>query len=262
MLLSYRHSYLFVHIAKTGGSSIRKVLRRQRMLDPMTLPMALCSRLNHAYGHRLAAKLPRHAPVSTAQEMLPVDEFHTLWKFAFVRNPWDRMVSAYGHFVRERQDILTAQHITSFGEFADWLISSHHTYTGDRCTLVRAVGRPQVEYVQDLHGRVSVDFLGRFESLASDMQLVFRKLGIACRSIPHQRNGKRTTDYRQNYSDTLADRIAQAYQSDIACFGYTFDPEPSHASANTYQQIDDKQSSVNVITERETTYVEPIADLR
>ena len=107
MLLSHRYNFLFVHIAKTGGTSVRDALDRLRWQDPKYYPMWLCSRLSALFNHELACKLPRHAKAIAAQEMLPRELYQRLFKFAFVRNPWDLQVSSYHHLQRERPQLLT-----------------------------------------------------------------------------------------------------------------------------------------------------------
>jgi len=86
MLLSNRYQFLFVHIAKTGGTSIRGALQRYRWRDPYYLPQWVASKMSGLTGHRSAIKLPRHCKAITAQEMLPRDTYNALFKFAFVRN--------------------------------------------------------------------------------------------------------------------------------------------------------------------------------
>jgi len=48
-------------------------------------------------NHELAIKLPRHSKAIAAKEMLPREFYDSLFKFAFVRNPWDLQVSSYHH---------------------------------------------------------------------------------------------------------------------------------------------------------------------
>ena len=69
MLLSLRRNFLFVHIAKTGGTSIRAALERQRWREPWALARFVCGRLSALSGHRLGIKLPRHARVIAAREV-------------------------------------------------------------------------------------------------------------------------------------------------------------------------------------------------
>ena len=86
MLLSRRYQFLFVHIAKTGGTSVRIALQRYRLRDSYYLPQWTASKLSGATGHSLGIKLPRHCKAITAREMLPREVYQGLFKFAFVRN--------------------------------------------------------------------------------------------------------------------------------------------------------------------------------
>jgi len=99
LLLSLRYNFLFVHIAKTGGTSIRATLNRYRWRDPYYLPQFICSRISHLTGHRLGCKFPRHAKIIAAREMLPRELFESVFKFAFIRNPWDLQVSSFHVFI-------------------------------------------------------------------------------------------------------------------------------------------------------------------
>ena len=68
MLLSRRYQFLFVHIAKTGGTSVRNALQRYRWRDPYYLPQWIASKMSGITGHSLGIKLPRHCKAITAQE--------------------------------------------------------------------------------------------------------------------------------------------------------------------------------------------------
>ena len=70
MLISEKHKILFVHVQKTGGTTIEHVLRH-----------------NIPDIKRIA---PKHAYLKDA----PVD-ISQYWVFSFVRNPLDRLVSRY-----------------------------------------------------------------------------------------------------------------------------------------------------------------------
>src|SRR5574337_782010 len=75
MLLSLKYNFLFVHIAKTGGTSVRDSLRPLRFRDPWYPVQFLCSRLSALSGHRLGIKFPRHSKIIAAKEMLPEETF-------------------------------------------------------------------------------------------------------------------------------------------------------------------------------------------
>lgn len=222
MLLSHRHRYLFVHIAKTGGTSVRAVLARRRWLDPWYWPGFLCRRVSRLCRHRVASMMPRHAPAIVAQEILPPDLFAELYKFAFVRNPWDRLVSSYAHFQRERQDVLSQYHIDGFEPFVHWMLHAPIDHV-PRAALVRALRRSQFEYLVDWQGTLLVDFVGRFERLEEDFRSVTQRLRLEQLHLPHKRRSAARGDYRAMYSDALAEEVGRAYAADVSAFGYSFD---------------------------------------
>lgn len=221
MLLSNRYKFLFVHIAKTGGTSIRTALQGLRWRDPWFLPMFLCSRLSHLSGHRIAAKLPRHAKIIAAQEMLPRETFQSLFKFAFVRNPWDLQVSSFHHIRRERPHYLGGH--DEFATFLRWKLNPERPYQYHLDTSIEH----QSDYLIDLHGRVLTDFIGRYEQLEDDFDIVCRRLGIATPPLPHKRRAAgRQADYRRYYTGESAQWVADYFRRDIEMLEYRFDPDP------------------------------------
>lgn len=218
MLLSIRYRFLFVHIAKTGGTSVRDSLVWYKWTDPYRLPQFLCSKISGLTGHRIGAKFPRHAKAIAAQEMLPRDLYEQLFKFAFVRNPWDLQVSSYHHIRRERPDLVTE--IPDFTAFLRWKFDPARPaqYHADMSTVV------QSDYLIDLHGRLIVDYVGRYEHLVQDFGTACRRIGIGTPKLPHSRRATdRIRDYRSYFDDVSAELIAQHYQADCDRFGYRFD---------------------------------------
>jgi hypothetical protein len=217
MLLSYRHKFLFVHIAKTGGTSIRAALERERWKDAYRLPRFLCSRLSALTGHRLGAKFPRHAKAIAAKEMLPRELFDELFKFAFVRNPWDLQVSSYHHIRRERPHLM--EHIRDFPSFLRWKLDPERPYHYIIDTSIEL----QSDYLRDLGGKIIVDFIGRYENLQADFDRVCARLGIPSRPLPHRRQAKDRSDYRRYYDTATAELVATHFKLDIEVLGYSFD---------------------------------------
>lgn len=220
MLLSPKYKFLFVHIAKTGGTSVRAALQRQRWRDPWALPIYLCNRFSHLSGHRLAVKLPRHAKVIAAKELLPHEVFASLFKFAFVRNPWDLQVSSFHHIRRERPQFLGGH--TEFADFLRWKLDPQRPYQYHLDTSIEL----QSDYLIDLHGRVVVDFIGRYERLVEDFATACGHIGITPPSLPHRRQATdRRSDYRAYYDEQTAELVARHFARDIALLGYRFDPD-------------------------------------
>jgi hypothetical protein len=221
MLLSVKHRFLFVHIAKTGGTSVRASLRRLRWRDPWYWPMFLCSRLSHLSGHRIGTKLPRHAKIILAKELLPKEFFYELFKFAFVRNPWDLQVSSFHHIRRERPHFLGGHE--DFEGFLRWKLDPERPYQYHIDTSIEL----QTDYLIDLRGELVMDFIGRYERLEEDFAEVCRRIGIDQRELAHERRATdREKDYCSYYNDETAELVATRFRRDIELLGYGFDPEP------------------------------------
>jgi hypothetical protein len=220
VVISHRFRFLYVHIAKTGGTSVRAALRRLQLRDPMYVLQAICSRLDHLSGHRIAAKLPRHSKVIAAMEMLPHDYFESLFKFAFVRNPWDLQVSSYHHLKRERPQLLLGH--DSFEEFLRWKLNPERPWQYHIDTSITL----QTDYLVDLHGNKVVDFVGHYESLHEDWATICKRLNVAAPELPHKRQATdRTRDFRSYYNDQTAELVAKFFARDIDMLGYRFDAD-------------------------------------
>jgi len=218
MLISLKYEFLFVHIAKTGGTSVRAALAPLLWRDPLRWLQYACNRVSGLTGHKLGVKLPRHAKAVAALEMLPGDVFRSLYKFAFVRNPWDLQVSSYHHIQRERPHLLAG--ITSFDDFLAWKLEGERAYH----YILDASTEPQWDSLIDLRGRCIVDFIGRYERLADDYQQACQNIGLPkIPALPHRRQTDRRRDYRRYYTDRSAELIAKHFAADIERFGYQFD---------------------------------------
>jgi hypothetical protein len=208
---------LLVHIAKTGGTSVRAALDRYRWRDPYRVAQFICSKLSTLTGHRLGIKLPRHAKAIAAREMLPREYYEGLFKFAFVRNPWDLQVSSFHHIRRERPHLLASH--DDFAAFLHWKLDPERPYQYHIDTSIER----QSDYLVDLDGEVIVDFIGRYERLEEDFREACRRIGIPFPGLPERRRARdRERDYRSYYDDATAALVAERFRRDIELLGYTF----------------------------------------
>lgn len=218
MFLSPRHRILFVHIAKTGGTSIRSALRRLHWTDPYAIPITLVNELTRLLKYKTGAKFPRHAKAIAAYENIGEPFWSRLFKFTFVRNPWDLQVSSWHHLQR-----VSAAPTDQFETFEDFL---RYKFDPDRPWQYHFEASRQVQshYIIDFKGNVIVDFIGRFERLHEDFAEVCRLAGIRQLQLPHRRHSsERQRDYRTYYDDVTIELVANHYAEDIDRFGYSFD---------------------------------------
>jgi hypothetical protein len=178
-----------------------------------------CHKFSQLTGHRTGTKFPRHSRIFAAKEMLPEQFFSSLFKFAFVRNPWDLQVSSFHHLRRERPRLLGG--VTDFGEFLKHKLDPERPYQYHIDTSLQL----QLDYLVDLHGDILVDFIGRYERLEADFREACNRIGVTARQLPHRRKAAdRQPDYRAYYTDETAQLVAERFAPDIKALGYRFDP--------------------------------------
>lgn len=189
---------LFIHVPKTGGTSIKEYFDNQ-------------------YDERFF-----HASARRFQHMFP-HNWNDIFKFAFVRNPWDRYVSMYHYRVRIGDPELEIE--LSNVSFADWLKTIRDLYEYKQSKALTFgygvfIGN-QVNYLIDDKKNICMDFIGRYESLQKDFYQVCVKLGIEVREMPHL---KRTShkQYQSYYDDETREIIQKLCWRDIEEFNYTF----------------------------------------
>ena len=216
MLISHRYQFIFVHIAKTGGTSVRASLNRLRWKDPFYYLSLPSNKVSGLVGHKLGLKFPRHAHLVAAKEMLPEDYFNSLYKFAFVRNPWDLQVSSFHHIQRERPQHMNG--ITDFNEFMRWKFDPERPYQYHIDTSLSL----QSDYLVGLDHKLIVDFIGRYERLQEDFSEVCERLKLDL-SLPHKRRAQdRKDDYRSYYQSDTVDLVSRHFARDISLLEYQF----------------------------------------
>jgi hypothetical protein len=148
------------------------------------------------------------------------------FKFAFVRNPWDRLVSWWSMINGARPLFEAGQPLNRFQSFVLERARTFEEFL-DRCDeeVVDPDGRKwiyrnQIEYLTDEAGQLMVDFVGRFETLTQDFETVRQKLGVVQVLPTENRSGH--DHYTQYYSSAMAENVGRRYERDIARFGYRF----------------------------------------
>jgi len=218
MFLSPRHRLLFVHIAKTGGTSIRRALKRLHWSDPYSVPITLVNGLTRVLKYKTGAKFPRHAKGIAAYECIGEPFWSELFKFTFVRNPWDLQVSSWHHL--RRVPSAPTDQFETFEQFLRHKFDPHRPWQYH----FEASRQVQSHYILDLKGKVILDFVGRFERLHDDFAEMCRLADLPPLQLPHRRRSpERKRDYRTYYDDVTAELVANHYAEDIQRFGYSFD---------------------------------------
>lgn len=165
-----------------------------------------------------------HLPVAHYQLAFDAAQYRRLFKFTVVRNPYDRLLSAYRFLAKgglNAQDAAwAARTLPAYDGFADFV---ERWLTPARAACVLHF-RPQVSFLR-IPGRtrIEVDFLARQERLADDFTRLRACLGIAPLPLEQENpSAPPDTDFHAACSNRAREIAAQVYRADLALTGCTF----------------------------------------
>lgn len=193
MFYSPRRNFLFVHIPKTGGTSLSLALESVAVEGDVMAgdtPKAVWNASLESPG-RAQVKLSKHSTYSDViSAIVPEDVFI----FTIVRNPWDRVVSYYHWLKLQSFDHPSVQHAKqlSFREFL------FHPLTISQFRTAH-----YESYVCDLKAKDCCNFYLRFEQLADDVQTLSQKLNLKL-ELPHVNRSERNSWINYFDDETLA----------------------------------------------------------
>lgn len=189
---------VFVHVPKCAGTTI-------------------ITQAKLAAGHRSAVFMRWHAP----------DLWDSAFTFGFVRNPYERLVSAF-HYLRSDKTSARdgAWGRANLGAFADFQAFAAALET--RSVRMRTLGwlhfLPQTYFLCDRRNRVLVDFVGRTERFAEDLATVNARAGLALEARRERQVAR--PDGPPAYTAASARLVADIYAQDFETFGYPREPFP------------------------------------
>lgn len=208
MLLSYSKKFIFIHIDKTAGTSVKSALSNYCLYPNETMYSSILKKIGYRqysdefYDHIRSIELMRY---------LDKDIFENFYKFAFVRNPWDWMLSSYTYYQHKPEmhpHVYFKDQITTFRDFINWQTSNPYIY------------HTQSEYLFDQKGNKLVNFIGQFENLVDDFKLITDHLNINVQ-LEHK-NQSKEKGYKDAYTSETKDLVYKYYKRDINLFDYEF----------------------------------------
>lgn len=207
MIISERHEFIFVAVPKTGTHSVRRALRphlgerdleQVRLFEEKTFPVPALARLRHG-----------HISLEQVRPFIKPETFDSYFKFAFVRNPFDRFVS-YCSFMTREQKAFERDPKDVMRHFIATAPSNRHI-----------LFRPQHKFVSGPDGSLVADYVGRVEQMQQSYDEIARRIGIESAELGRV-NATKRRDYRDYYTPALVDGVAALYARDLELFGYEF----------------------------------------
>ena len=186
-VISKEKKVLYFHIAKTGGSTIHRILRENNYDD------GVLSNKKGSYSDKL----------QYFKEV--VEEWDSYFKFAFVRNKFDLLYSLWNYDGRPGgtfEHFITDIVANSKEQYGIWL---------------------DQYYLTAIDGKSIFDFIGRQENFGDDLKIVFDKIGdMEYNAGLHLNSAKydHSKHFSVNYTEEMADVVRQKFKDEIDYFGF------------------------------------------
>jgi hypothetical protein len=206
VIISPNHKYVFVAVPKTGTHAVRQALRPHMGAGDMEqvglfvkrqFPIADLAKLGHG-----------HISLEQLRTFMDPAKFAEYFKFAFVRNPFDRFVSYCSFVTREGNAFKTDPKRVMRRMLAE--PPSEHVLFW-----------PQNTFLVDGAGNLLTDYVGRVETMQQSFEFIASKIGIPPVQL-EKVNATERSAYRDYYDQELIDGVAKLYADDLRLFGYDF----------------------------------------
>lgn len=196
-MISHNKKCVFIHIPKCAGSSINQELNLKSL------------------------GFSGHSPASCHSEFLA-----NYFSFTFIRNPYDRIASAYkyfrklkeGHRWYKRNKIISdAASKMSFIEFVNHVKDFQKLMTREEGSFESGIHFQPFYYFLD----EPVEYIGRFENIQHDYFNIMSRLSLPLKTLP-KTNSTNNSNYRQLYIEESKNTVYNIYKEDIEKHNYEF----------------------------------------
>jgi len=206
VIISPNHKYVFVAVPKTGTHAVRQALRPHMGAGDMEqvglfvkrqFPIPDLAKVGHG-----------HISLEQLRKFMDPAKFAEYFKFAFVRNPFDRFISYCSFITRERGGFKTDPQKVMRRVLAN--PPSEHVLFW-----------PQNTFLVDGEGKLLTDYVGRVETMQQSFEFIASKIGVPVVQLDKV-NATERSAYRDYYNQELIDGVAKLYADDLRLFEYDF----------------------------------------
>jgi len=199
MIISHKHKFIFFAVGKTGTHSIESVLKKYSDKFEM-------SREEDIF-------FLEHIPPFFLKKKLNNEIWTSYFKFAFVRNTWDIVISDlfWNNLVDRKIECITVEDVKN-------LYENQKQY---RRGITWCESREQHSFLSNKAGEILVDFVGRFERIQDDFDRICEIVGIQKEQLPVL-NAQKHKSYREFYTPDTIEKVSQLWSRDIEKFDFKF----------------------------------------
>tara|TARA_Y100000389_G_scaffold202588_1_gene248312 strand:+ start:3800 stop:4471 length:672 start_codon:yes stop_codon:yes gene_type:complete len=223
MIISHRKKFIWIHLPKCAGTSIRKLLQTNPIFQTDIHPMWHTKKdINWKEEYpKVDTNLWTHSSASDIKKYL--DERGYRWddyfKFVFIRNPWEREVSAYEY---HRQVMSKNKYPKDFNiKNIEMALNQP-----PKNFIMRSNRWSPHNYIFDKDGKLMVDFVGKVENIEQDFKKIVKKIlpdaHITQWRLPHMNATTKNKSYRDYYDDESIEYIRNRDAKIIELGNYSF----------------------------------------
>lgn len=227
MIISYKHNFIFLKTRKSGSSSIQYALAAVCGSNDIIVGDDTIQGTNVDTNIQHSFTRDSHVSVRQLKLAMTQEKWASFFKFAFVRNPWDLVVSRY-HW--EKKGIGC-----SISNFREWLPDYvnpqfNELELNSQSNILQPIWESGGGYIKDLQsqfvldqGQIVLQFIGKYENLQEDFDAVSKMLKIETPQLPRLKAGfRKPISYRDYYDERSRRFVEDAFATDIAILGYEF----------------------------------------
>jgi hypothetical protein len=244
----FDNKFIFIHVKKTAGKSIKSCLVEQNCIFDRRI--LLCKEEEEKEIQLLyidkVRKEGKHVRPYYVKKAMGQENFNQYFKFAFVRNPFGRLVSLFLSCRRKWNNISNKERkkmskdiedrkkknilyksIFEYDDFSQWILDiSNFNKLHDELQKgwYDSVLKNQYDFLSDENGNILVDYIGKFENLTNDFQVICDKLEInnTLSNFHKDKTTYKYDNYRKYYNDFTRKIISQLLEKDLEYFNYVF----------------------------------------
>tara|TARA_R100000008_G_scaffold48895_1_gene29093 strand:- start:4858 stop:5589 length:732 start_codon:yes stop_codon:yes gene_type:complete len=236
---------VYIHIPKTGGTSFKKVFK-PFINDCVVTEQSniIKEQSNFGYNDLLVLNFKK-SDALRKKEALGEEAWDNAFKFAIVRNPWDRYVSNWKWLTRKEKLFpkkgwrargwhgmdgeITFEDFVKQMDVCYLNLKRLHGYQHDKWHL-----RNQIEHIVDYDGNIIIDHIGRFENLQEEYKFICDKIQLPEIQLPYLNHfghysaevkvhDPKKIHYSTYYNDELVEIVSKRCKEDIVKFDYKFE---------------------------------------
>jgi len=213
-MIFHDYKLIFVHIPKTGGSSIEHALAESLGIE---LDVTVDDKDLFTGWDDENYIWRQHATIEEVNNLYE-GELNDYKSVAFTRNSWSRAVSDFLWLSRELNisEGVFVDYLTGEGKFKEAL-DCNNKQSSRRYDHVQ----PQSDFI-NINNQPVVDYIGSFENIQHDFDVLCELIGVGVVELPHHKKSEYDKEYVDYYNEQTKQIVADMYEEDIKMFNYEF----------------------------------------